>query len=95
MIRHIVFFKLQDNSPQNKKRVKDIILPLKDTIDTIRSYQVGINFADEERAYDLALVGDFETKEDLANYAKHPEHLKVISILKSMGIKTKVVDFEF
>jgi hypothetical protein len=95
MIRHIVFFKLQDNSQENTNKVKETILLLKNKINFIKFYQVGVNFADEERAYDLALVSDFETKEDLKNYAKHPEHLKVISILKTMGIKTKVVDFEY
>ena len=95
MIRHIVFFKLQDNSQENTNKVKETLLTLKNKISFIKSYQVGINFADEERAYDLALVSDFETKEYLKNYAKHPEHLKVLSLLKPMLLKTKVVDFEY
>ena len=95
MIRHIVFFKLKDNSKANKQRIKDVILPLKEKIDVIKFYQVGINFANEERAYDLALVSDFNTIDDLNNYASHPEHLKVISSLKDEGITTKVVDFEY
>ncbi len=95
MIRHIVFFKLKDNSKANKQRIKDVILPLKEKIDVIKFYQVGINFSNEERAYDLALVSDFDSIEDLKSYAAHPEHLEVISQLKNEGVTTKVVDFEY
>ncbi len=95
MIRHIVFFKLKNNSQENKQKVKNIIEPLKEKIDVIRFYQVGINFSSEDRAYDLALVSDFDTQEELYRYAKHPEHLKVIEQLKQEGIQTKVVDFEY
>jgi len=95
MIKHIVFFKLQDNSQENKELVKEKILDLKDKIKEIKHFEVGINFSLEERAYDLALVSEFETKEDLKSYALHPLHVKVIEFLKSINTKTKVVDYEF
>ncbi len=95
MIRHIVFFKLHDNSEENKKQTKDVILSLRDKIDVIKFYQVGINFSKEERAYDLTLVSDFGSKDNLKIYANHPEHLKVIALLKSKNTITKVVDFEY
>ncbi len=95
MIRHIVFFKLIDNSLENKKRLQKIILSLEKKINVIRFYQVGINFSLEDRAYDIALVSDFDTENDLKNYALHTEHLKIISLLKAEGVTTKVVDFSF
>ncbi len=95
MIRHIVFFKLEDNSVEEKEAIKREIERLKNLIDVIRYYQVGINFSKEDRAYDLALISDFDSKDDLKIYASHPEHLKVINSLKSKNITTKVVDFEY
>ncbi len=95
MIRHIVFFKIEEKNEDFKKELKNKILSLKNKIDVIKYYQVGINFSKEERAYDLALISDFDTKEDLFTYANHPEHLKVISLVKSKSITTKVVDFEY
>ena len=95
MIRHIVFFKLRDSSEENKQKIKDIILPLKEKIDIIKFYQVGINFSNEARAYDLALISDFDSIEDLNKYASHPEHLKAISLLKDEGAITKIVDYEY
>ncbi len=59
MIRHIVFFKLIDNSLENKKRLQKIILSLEKKINVIKFYQVGMNFSLEDRAYDIALVSDF------------------------------------
>ena len=94
MIRHVVFFKIE-NENIDKESLKSLILSLKDKIECIKYYQVGINFSKEERAYDLVLISDFKTKEDLSSYASHPEHLKVISEVKSKGITTKVVDFEY
>ena len=64
MIKHIVFFKLEDNSEANKEAVKARIIGMKGKIDVLKHIEVGVNFSPEERAFDLALVTDFETKED-------------------------------
>ena len=60
MVKHIVFFKLEDNSYENKETIRYMILNLKDKISVIKGFEVGINFSQEQRAYDLALVSDFE-----------------------------------
>ncbi len=94
MVKHIVFFKLQDNSLKNKELVKEKIMSMKGKIEELKYIEVGINFSLEERAYDLALVSEFETKEDLKSYAVNPLHVKIIEFLKDFGITTKVVDYE-
>ncbi len=94
MVKHIVFFKLQDNSLKNKELVKEKIMSMKGKIEELKYIEVGINFSLEERAYDLALVSEFETKEDLKSYAVNPLHVKIIEFLKDLGITTKVVDYE-
>ena len=95
MIKHIVFFKLEDNSQEHKKFVQEKIMSLKGKIDVIKHIEVGINFADEERAYDLSLISDFESVEDLKAYAINPLHVEVINYLKSKKTVTKVVDYEY
>ena len=95
MIKHIVFLKLEDNSDKHNKIVKNKIMALKDKISVIKHIEVGINFADEQRAYDLALISDFESLEDLQSYAVNPLHVEVISYLKSKNTITKVVDYEY
>ena len=95
MIKHIVFFKLEDNSQEHKKFVQEKIMSLKGKIDVIKHIEVGINFADEERAYDLSLISDFDSVEDLKAYAINPLHVEVINYLKSKKTVTKVVDYEY
>jgi len=95
MIKHIVFFKLEDNSETNKEAIKARIMGMKGKIDLLKHIEVGVNFSPEERAFDLALVTDFETKEDLQAYAIHPLHVEVVTFLKSINTVTKVVDYVY
>jgi len=93
MVRHIVFFKLKDNSPKNKESVKEKLMSLKGKIKVLKHLEVGINFSEEERAYDLALISDFNTKEDLQIYAKDSYHQEIIAYIKEVSIASKVVDY--
>ncbi len=95
MIKHIVFFKLKDNSNKHKKIVQDKIMSMKGKISELRHIEVGINFTEEERAYDLSLISDFKTKEDLQSYAVNPLHVEIIKYLKSKNTITKIVDYEY
>jgi len=95
MIKHIVFLKLEDNSQKHKKFVQEKIMSMKDKISELKHIEVGINFADEERAYDLSLISDFDTKKDLQSYAINPLHVEIIKYLKSKNTITKVVDYEY
>ena len=95
MIKHIVFFKLEDNSEANKEAVKARIMGMKGKIDVLKHIEVGVNFSPEERAFDLALVTDFETKEEVQAYAIHPLHVEVVTFLKSINTVTKVVDYVY
>jgi len=95
MVKHIVFFKLADNSKAHCEEVKNRLLTMKDNINVLRDIEVGINFAKEERAYDLALLTDFESQEDLNIYAKHPFHQDIITFMKSIAVSSKVVDYKY
>ena len=95
MIKHIVFLNLEDNSEANKEALKTRIMGMKGKIALLKHIEVGVNFSPEERAFDLALVTDFETKEDLQAYAIHPLHVEVVTFLKSINTVTKVVDYVY
>ncbi len=93
MIKHIVFFKLKDNSLKNKEEVKQKLLTLKEKIKVVKSLEVGINFSDENRAYDLALIVEVDSMDNLNLYANDSYHKKVISFIKIKASDTKVVDY--
>ena len=95
MVKHIVFFKLRDNSLSHCQEVQTKLLGMKKNIEVLEHIEVGINFADEERAYDLALLTDFKDEESLAIYAKHPFHQDIIVYMKQIAISSKVVDYKY
>ncbi|MFA5233284.1 MAG: Dabb family protein [Sulfurimonas sp.] len=94
MIVHIVIFKFRDeNKSSNIQEVTKRLNALVELITELKLIEVGVNFTDSERAFDLSLYSTFQTKEDLAAYAIHPEHLKVVELIKSVTLESKVVDY--
>jgi len=95
MIVHIVFFKFNDESKTtNIQKVKTLLEALVEKIEPLKSMEVGVNFTESPRAFDMSLYSTFETKEGLKTYATHEEHLKVLEFIKSVVSETKVVDYE-
>ena len=60
----------------------------------LKNIEVGIDFSRSPRSYDLALLTEFESKEDLEQYRVDPYHQEIVQWLKSVGAQTKVVDYE-
>ena len=94
MIVHIVMFKFKDENKQaNLVEVTSRLNSLVELIPTLKSMEVGVDFAQTDRAFDLSLYSTFDSKEALKEYAVHPEHLKVVELIKSVTIESKVVDY--
>jgi len=87
-------FKFRDeNKEQNLEIVKKRLLELVKLVPSLKSMEVGINFTVADRAFDMSLYSTFDTKEALGEYATHPEHLKVVELIKSLTLESKVVDY--
>ena len=95
MIIHIVMFKFKDNKKEeNISLVKVKLEALVKKIDSLVSIEVGVDFNQSQRAFDLSLYSKFNTLKDLKTYAVHEEHLKVVNLIKEVTIESKVVDYE-
>jgi len=99
MVKHIVLWKLKDEAEgrhahENALLLKQNLEALTGKIKEIVSLQVGLNFNPSEAAYDVALYTEFNTKEDLFAYRKHPEHVKVAELIGKVRNKVVVVDYE-
>jgi len=95
MVVHIVMFKFKEETKQaNIIQAKQMLEELMGAVPTLRSMDVGLNFANEERAMDLSIITTFESKAGLEAYAVHPEHLKVVDFIKQVIEYSKVVDYE-
>jgi hypothetical protein len=95
MITHIVMLKAKENTTKKElEEIKTMLEELPKEIKELKHMEAGINFKESDRALDLALYSKFDTKEDLAIYATHPAHLKVVELIKQRCEYTRVVDYE-
>jgi hypothetical protein len=83
----------EENKERNIAMVKERLEALVDLIPELQKMEVGVNFNESERAFDLSLYSTFDSKEDLGVYAVHPEHLKVVALIKELTETSKVVDY--
>ena len=96
MIKHLVFFKFKpETSEADKQGFKAQLDGLPAKIDVIKSYQAGFDVIHSARAFDVALIMDFETLAALDVYAKHEHHLPVIERSKGFCEQVASVDFEY
>lgn len=99
MINHIVMMKLQTSNESEKtkylRQLKQALKKLPSLISQIRYYEIGINVSQSPAAYDLVLVSHFDSLSTLDSYRNHPEHVKVLELIKTLVASTAVVDFEF
>jgi hypothetical protein len=95
MVVHIVTFEFkEENKKANIIQAKQMLENLMGAVPSLRSIDIGLNFAKEDRAMDMSIITVFEGKEGLNAYAIHPEHIKVINFIKTVVNYTKVVDYE-
>ncbi len=95
MIKHIVFFKLFDRSTENQKRVRDRILEMRGRIPALKHLEAGHDIMRSERAYDVALVAHFASRDDLQLYIDHPVHQEFVQFIRPLRESTISVDYEF
>ena len=94
MIKHVVCYKLKDNSIEKKEEVKQMLLSMKGKLNYFTDINVGIDFLGSERSYDIVLEMTFNTKEDMENYQKDDYHFNVIKpYMKSVRVGSVSVDY--
>lgn len=82
-----------ENKSANIEKAKEMLNALPAKIEELLFMEVGVNFDTAPRALDLSIYTKFASKEDLALYAVHPEHLKVVEFIKEVTVASKVVDY--
>jgi len=83
----------EENKIENINKAKEMLNALTDKIEPLLSMEVGVDFSQTDRAFDLSLYSTFNTKEDLSTYATHPDHLEVVSFIKEVTELSRVVDY--
>ncbi|MEC9019236.1 MAG: Dabb family protein [Nitrospinota bacterium] len=94
MIKHVVMFKLAQKTPENMKRAMQSLKSLEGNIETLKTIEIGSDFLESERSYDIVLITQFDNPEGLKIYAQHENHLPVVKIMQSLCTSSVVVDYK-
>lgn len=94
MIKHIVFFKLKDRSPDKVAETVAVLRNMEGRIPQLLSIEVGADLIHSERSFDIALVTEVASMEDLQAYQVHPAHKEVIAHINEVKELSVAVDYE-
>ena len=78
MIKHIVCFKLKDNSPEMLNKTADILKSMQGRVEMLRGIEVGIDFLHSPRSYDVILQVMLDDADALDAYQKDDYHCSVV-----------------
>ncbi|EEG76292.1 Dabb family protein [Dethiobacter alkaliphilus] len=94
MLKHIVLFKLKDNSGKNRSHVTDVLLGMRGKIPELTDFEVGLDVVGADYSFDVAFVARFPSRQELEGYREHPLHKEVSRYVKSLSEDYVKVDYE-
>lgn len=95
MIRHICMFKLKDeNKKANIVEFLDRAESLKEISEIKRFEAVRNGQGMPESNYDVSLIFDFDSADDLDSYQKSPVHVKFADFVASVKELRACIDYE-
>ena len=84
MITNNLLLKLKDRSSENIAKTRDVLLSMEGRIEYLRSLKVEIDIRHEAMSYDIILITQFASMEDLNAYLVHPVHIEVSKYIAGM-----------
>ena len=94
MIKHIVMFKLKEKKPASLEKAVQALQSLEGEIEALRSLEIGIDFTQGERSYDIILTTLFDDRKGFDTYGPHPKHIPVKETMRALCSSSVVVDYE-
>ena len=78
MIKHIVCFKLKNNSPEECQKAAEVLRSMEGKVPQLRGIEVGVDFLHSERSYDVVLSVLLDNEKALDDYQNDPYHANVV-----------------
>ncbi|MBR4419780.1 MAG: Dabb family protein [Clostridia bacterium] len=95
MIKHVVCFKLKDNSQDAKEKATNVLMSMITKVPQIWGIEVGQDFLGSNRSYDIILQVVLESKEKLEEYQQNEYHVNVVKKYMHAHVESSVaVDYE-
>ncbi len=93
MIKHIVFWNLNEKEIEIATNLKTELEALNGKIEGLIKLEVGIDLSGKS-SKELALYSELENFNALAVYQNHPLHQKVAKLVKANTTNREVIDYE-
>ena len=99
MIKHIVFWRLNESAYGNDKKnnaqiLKEKLLAMRGKVKGLLKVEVGFDFSNEKDSCDVVLYSEFTNKDTLHQYQIHPDHEEIKKWLGEVRYERRVVDYE-
>lgn len=95
MIKHVVCFKLKDNSVDELEKATNVLMSMVTKVPTIWGIEVGQNEVKSDRNYDIILQVVVESLEKLNEYQNDKYHVEVVKkYFKERAVSTVAIDYE-
>jgi heme-degrading monooxygenase HmoA len=98
MLKHIVMWNVRGDDAASRERhialLKTAFESLRGRVPGLLHVEVGVDESRIDYACDVVLYTEFESREALAAYAEHPEHLRVKRALGDLRIARHQVDYD-
>ena len=98
MIKHIVMWNVRGDDAATRARhialLKSEFESLRGRVPGLLHLEIGVDESRIDYACDVVLYTEFATREALAAYAEHPDHLRVRRTLGDLRIARHQVDYE-
>lgn len=96
MVKHIVCFKLKDNSEEMCNKARDVLLGMKGKVLSALDIKVGVDFLHSPRSYDIILEVTLENRDMLDVYQNDEYHCSVVKpYMHSVRTESVAVDYDF
>jgi quinol monooxygenase YgiN len=95
MIKHVVIWKIKDPTQKatHADAVKRALEALRGHIPGLRALEVGIDIGYDAQAHDVVLYAEFDDRDALDAYQKHPLHRDAGAIVKAVTTDRRAVDW--
>ena len=99
MIKHLVFWKLNPELEREDALgriavIRERLEALVGVVPGLRHIEVGLDFSESDASFDVALYSELDSREALAGYQVHPDHVAVVGLARECFAERAVVDYE-
>lgn len=96
-VKHVSMWRVSAGGAVTKEQtfeaLQEAVIRLNGRIPGLRSIELGVDIGGPSERSDVVLYSEFDSLSDLAAYQTHEDHLKLVDLLSTCRVETRVVDY--